>query len=261
MSVKKSIKTYYAIRAEKVSSVLSIPARKLLADDIHRLRVNIKKIRALASLNSGDVNSKSTKSLKVIKRLFARAGKLREVQLRAQAIQEKNIDGKLSTYLHFLNLRVHYEKKNFTKELKSIQEDIETPLEELGQQLKSIGKKEIKVFEKKGTKRKQELLKKEKVSVDELHELRKQLKRELYLHDALGDLISIDLGDKKTSQMLGEWHDCHVMVKDIHKDLISVKLPAPEIKLLKRLAKEKITRADSLQSLLINRKFNFTTAD
>ncbi|PBQ34495.1 hypothetical protein CNR22_22845 [Sphingobacteriaceae bacterium] len=252
MDVKKSVKEYFDISAAKVHSVLILPSKKLSPDDIHRLRVHIKKIRALVSLRTSKTGNKSSKSLRLIKGLFAMAGALREVQLRAQAIQKKNIDNKLSNYLYYLNLRIHYEKKNFKKELQVIK-DAKPHLALLKQQIKQVGKKQIKAFEKEGDDRKQEILKKAKVSSEELHELRKQLKKELYIHEASGDILSVNAGDKKISQMLGEWHDCHVMAADIKKDLKAVKLPASEVKLLKKISNDYITQAKSLQSLLINK--------
>lgn len=257
MGIKKSVNEYFAISAAKVNSVLIMPSTKLAADDVHRLRVHIKKIRAILSLNTNDLGKQPSKSLKVIKSLFASAGALRELQLRAQSIQKKNADNKLSNYLYYLDLCMLYEKKNLKRELRTITEN-KNPLPLLKQGLKNLGKKQIKAFEKESHDRQLEILKKKKISSEELHELRKQLKKEVYLHEALGDLIPVDPNDKKTSQMLGEWHDCLVMAAHIKKDLKIVRLPANEVKLLRKMSGEYLTHAKSLQSLLINKRFHLS---
>src|SRR6476661_7596058 len=110
-----------------------------------------------------------------------------------------------------------------------------------------IGKKHVRKFEEIGNDQKKQIVAQKKYSSDQLHKLRKHLKKQVYLEEALGDKSANDSQNKKISELLGQWHDCHVMAAEIKKDLTIVKLPREEVKLLEKIARDYTAKAKKLE--------------
>ncbi len=249
MKIQKSLKKHFKSSAGKIAEVLKIPTEEVLPNDIHKLRVGIKKIRALLSVRTS-TNKKSIpkKHLKAIKNLYSKAGELRELQLRLHKIQAFNVKKQLSEYVFYLSMRIYHEKQLYKKEKKSLEANILDSLQSLLDPVLEIRKKEVRKFEEKGKKQIKEISRQKNVPADQLHHLRKQLKKQLFLDEALGKNVTKETGNEKLSDALGQWHDYLVLATEINKDLKIVKLPQKEKKLLEKLSVNYLTKAKKLES-------------
>src|SRR4051812_44815996 len=104
MKTKKTIKKFVNNEVANIRQIISSEEQTHLPDEIHRLRVSIKKLKSvLAVAKVQESRKKVAKKSKPVRKLFNAAGRLRDLQLRAHTIQEHNAKSELSHYLYFLN--------------------------------------------------------------------------------------------------------------------------------------------------------------
>ena len=82
MKTAAALQKYYKSRINSLEKILGKPDKIVTPEDFHKLRVEIKKLRAVLTLvNWSEKNFKRKKFLKSYKKLFKQAGKVRDLQL------------------------------------------------------------------------------------------------------------------------------------------------------------------------------------
>src|SRR5215831_9808646 len=110
MKTRNMLKKYLEKREKKITALLDKPDQKFTQDDFHDLRVEIKKVRALAAMLEDTVkNYDSKKMLKPLEKIFGQAGKVRELQLEESMLHKHDPHRHLKTYEE--NLGVKEEKE------------------------------------------------------------------------------------------------------------------------------------------------------
>jgi len=201
---------------------------------IHNLRLSIKRMRVVAMLakilSRGKFNRKQ--QLKDIRKMFRRAGRLRDVQVALQLLKEYEDDGLQSVTDH-LKVRELKNRRRYEYVLSGFDPAILNRFEDsLSETLAGIGEKEMKHA---GYKLLSDLefdihsiyhgSREEK----RLHRIRRRLKDINYLNNIfneslpLTDHLSISADKlREISELAGTWHDCLmleiVLGKTISKD-------------------------------------------
>ena len=114
MKTKKKLKKYFKSHTSEIDALLKKPDKDFSKEDFHRLRVEIKKIRALtAMLKPAAKKFKQKKALKPLKKIFQQAGKVREIQLEEALLHQRDPKHRLKTYTRNLRAQELKEKKKF----------------------------------------------------------------------------------------------------------------------------------------------------
>jgi len=197
-------------------------------EDIHQLRVAVKKLRAIWSLLETITEGKLNKRLRkaIVSDLFDAAGELRETQVNLIILTKKN-----TNYLHeFVQYHKHNEKtekdrlleimQDFNRiELEGLDVDLQKHILELNndeiqnKSAKYVLRKIIKVHKLKSKLPDTERLHKIRIHLKAVREILSILNK-LFLDSHLGKLIK---NIKKLNKAIGEWHDYTVLIPMLHE--------------------------------------------
>lgn len=251
MKVKALIRKFFNKEACEVESFMQINPDEQSEEDIHNLRLSVKKIRALLSVAKlAGKEKRLVQNQEPLKRLFSAAGKVRDIQLRAEKIIQKKSNAHLPQYNQFLHAQISNEKKKLVNVQQRLSGKIKKSLHKLKKDVTKVRKKDVKKFNKVISKKKRNILNVKDTSTPALHGLRKQIKKQHYLSKALGDKTKARDAQKKVLDILGKWHDCRVMAEAINTDLKKADLPKAEVILLKKITLEQLSEARGLEKVI-----------
>ncbi len=178
---------------------------------IHDIRVDIKKIRALASFLKKQYKGKPLPKLKALNSIFSKAGEVRDLEINIRLLEELSHDNPL-----LLNELKERKERSGILFRKNIPAYIKT-VKEIKSALKIPSKKPEKEFVKKYF---DKLIEKADAYLHhperkkELHEFRITIKKMMYVYDALPANLQdqCSLNQKYIVQLqekAGEWHDTY----------------------------------------------------
>lgn len=243
-------------------------------EDIHQLRVSIKKLRAHLSLIEEASHGlfKKKQHFTLFSPLFKAAGKVREIQVNLMLIQK--MDSKHpASYIEYLTVVEHLAKKELIKEL--VLFDLKK-LESLNNEMFAIASKiTTEEIQEVTTKLISSNLDKTNKLKTNIHKDRKLHKIRIYLKEA-GALIDFlpeekiasktkkdrrtqqkDLKDstlkkivKKINEQIGDWHDYSVLSDSIAYFLFVINKHKPFHSILKQLDKKSKLHKKNIGELL-----------
>lgn len=233
------MKKYFKKRIETILVVLGKPQRLFSPEDYHKLRVEIKKIKALFDVIDfcvGEFDSKE--HFKPFKSLFKSAGVVRDLQMEIQAIESYKISRRYPDYLKLLEEQRDKAAAKFFLLIN----------DELKQQVGAIYKKTVHFFNHVHKKeirdylddRKEKIIRemKKRDSTDkQMHSLRKQIKGFFYTKKMIA---STDIPVAKTEELqelMGTWHDHLIIAGHLKKVAETENRNASEMKLMSALKK------------------------
>ena len=232
----KSLTQYYNELLSSLFSYLANPNLTREEEDIHQLRLSIKRLRVFWSLIESISKDKWKKDehFHVVKSLFDAAGIIREAQINTGYVTGLN-DEKITGYIRFLNDEIQQAEKDLSTEVRNFDRN---KLEELNKDL-SMTINELTTNEinsRSGLLIQQRLRKalKHRKHLDsdhKLHKIRIQLKS---MYETLiilnkvnpeseAERIDATSELKSLNDHLGSWHDLSVLVesfKEFRKKLI-----------------------------------------
>lgn len=211
---KKRQRKYITKRCVQVRRELHAFAGSVSQESVHKLRVEIKKIRAFAKFAKLDEQKGVAERLETIKRIFHRAGSIREANINLQMMKQFNIhhpafkteetniieqeSGRFRLYAvrydkHFRNAVIYLLKTLHPVRNGAIRHWF-------SRQLKAIAKVVVPP------------------STDQLHLARKKIKRIVYVHGMLQKRLvnKLKLNITYLDQLqdaIGKWHDAAVAVE------------------------------------------------
>lgn len=209
MLSRKIQKKYYKKRWKAFQKHLRGFFDTMNPEELHEVRVEIKKLRALLLLYKHSGHKKIAKNFKPVKKIFKSAGLVRGAHVNLQLIEKYNLNNE-----EFRNEQVRIlvhrtgefcEKRNdFLKEAKKVYKKI-LP------EIHSIKSKDVLRIYSKQEKKISHLFS-EYNSADELHSCRKKIKFLLYVYQFLPKRISdkLNINAKYLDHLqesLGKWHD------------------------------------------------------
>jgi CHAD domain-containing protein len=246
------LKRYFRKRINTVIREFSRPVSERTEETFHRLRVEIKKIKALYELiNSCDKKFQKKKSVKVFKEVFDAAGKVRNLHIEENMVADFGLtkSKQIISGLHRKQTKAirKFEKVIGRKLIKQIQKNGKKSEDFL----KNIKEKELdEYFEKSFSKI--EKLVSTPFDKRKLHNTRMQLKEFLYnlkLELASKDKLINNLDNLQ--EAIGNWHDYEGVIAYIDKLDAERKITSAQLKHLKSL-RAKLSRKSKLQIQKIN---------
>lgn len=191
-------------------------------DDIHRLRVDIKKLKALYRLLELLLPKqyRAKEQIAPLKKIFKRAGDIREAQINLAGIKQFILPGTIVThYSFFLKEQEKEARRQLKKNIKHFKEKSldNTRLSNLYKQL-TFHKIEHILYTESGNIQK---LSHGRLTVARLHEIRKRLKSlaeiiklvQCVRPDFLPNTLPVML--KQTETLIGQWHDRIMLIQSL----------------------------------------------
>ena len=234
--MKNNHLNHYVIgRLKSITQHFSAYTKDKKPQRLHHLRVDIKKIKAVFSF--AEKVYKEKYKTNTLKPLFQKAGKIREIQINTQLLNEfPQPPEKLITQLkkkeNILSLQFIKYSSRYLKLIKTLRENIYLP------EILPSKKKIKKYFKKEEQKANKKLKNKDKAHV---HQYRMKIKKIMYIFKALPNSIQqeIELDETKINKQqkkLGSWHDTYSAINFLSLEQSQLKT-APYI--LKLKEKEK----------------------
>ncbi|MFV8440680.1 CHAD domain-containing protein [Flavobacterium sp. LB2P44] len=235
----KALQTYFKKRKSALNLLFKKKPLSYTVETFHELRVEIKKIKALFELMvfcSKKLEQKET--FKPFKMIFRVAGEVRELQLE-QIILEKEPTYYLLRKYHkrLERLETKSVKKFFTIVNKHLIKKLKEKYPKIITVLTKISSKKAHRYINKIRNKTRKLISKDAYKKNQIHEFRKRLKVYQY-NDKIFDLDDQNklIPDKTfLLNMLGEWHDYHVILIHLKRFISTEKTNPNEKKHLKSI--------------------------
>ena len=212
---------YFKDRIHTIGKILEKDGHKFGEKDIHKLRVEIKRLRALFSLAEFTLSGFNGKdSLAVLKDIFKIAGELREAQLETACLKRLEISTSMPHYMKSLEKGMDRARSHFKKAADSkLMQAIDLLIIKVEPKLESIERAEVDAFLQDRSTAVTRLMQEEDLGNAALHEYRKQLKEFHYMSELGHDSPYSSETIYKLQECLGNWHDCDVLIRKFRKIL------------------------------------------
>ncbi|MEP7321917.1 MAG: CHAD domain-containing protein [Saprospiraceae bacterium] len=244
----KALKKYLKNRKGAIHFILEKPRATFSTSTFHKLRVEIKKLNALFDLiNFCSKDFKRKKNFKPFKEIFRQAGKVRELQLEDIMLHKYHSVTSLNDYRNNLkNLGIQEQEMFFSMINKHFIALLKNKYELIIPLLSAINKKEANRYMETKINSIQKLLDKRSLKTQDFHEIRKQIKLFGFNRKSLSlkDKINPISNQKLLGNLLGKWHDNHVIINHLYKTMDTGKLNSKESSQIKQLKTKISSRRD-----------------
>lgn len=234
-TLKKNLKSIL----DTIDALLKIPRTEFSKSTFHKLRVEIKKLNAIFNLiNFCSEDFKRKETFVPFKEVFKQAGKVRELQLEEGILDQYLSRNSLLDYRKRIKNDLFKEQNLFFELLgKELDRRIANKIEILVPFVDEVGKKHAQSFIDKKTEEVVSLINQNSLNTEELHKLRKLLKLLKYSLASISEENekNIDSEEVEFTDLLGDWHDLHIAIKQVDKALGSNEIESLEIEELKEV--------------------------
>ncbi|WP_296704491.1 CHAD domain-containing protein [Algoriphagus sp.] len=229
-TLKKNLKS----NLDTIDELLKTPRGEFSKSTFHKLRVEIKKLNAIFNLiNFCTKDFKRKETFRPFKEVFKQAGKVRELQLEEDILDQYFSTNSLFDYRKRINNDLSKEKNSFFELLgKELDRKIAHKMDVLIPFVDQVGKKKAEAFIEKKKNVIESLISKNSLNTEELHKLRKLLKTLMYslASISLENEENIDSEELELTDLLGDWHDFDIAINKFDKALISNEIEPNEAK-------------------------------
>jgi CHAD domain-containing protein len=220
MDTGNELKKYFEKRIDVLDRILKNPVRRYKPEQLHQLRVEIKKIRALFEmLEKTTPQFHHKRSAAPFEMIYSQAGRIRTVQVEENMMKKMGKTRFNRSFLSHLKVIKSEEKIIFSKfNNNTLAGGIHQVSTRIFPLLMNADEKKIKSYIRKKGKKIEGLLEKKKIDPKDGHELRKEIKAWYYLAKSL-DMYNKKLYSdiNKIQDLLGTWHDWRMLKKDLEK--------------------------------------------
>lgn len=215
----KALTKYLKSRKDAIHSLLLKPSWTYSAFTFHKLRVEIKRLNALFELiNYCKRDFKRKKSFEPFKKIFVQAGKVRELQVEALMLKNFFNNNLLKDYRDSLKKQGVVEQQKFFSIIDlNFTEMVRRKFHEITPFISEVNKKKINAYIDWQRANIEKLLNQKTLQTEQLHILRKRLKSFYYNLESLGLHKKPHQKNDILSALLGEWHDCQVIIRHLNK--------------------------------------------
>ena len=211
---KKEELAYFDEEWKEMKVGLKSYFKKEKQEDLHRFRVQVKKLRAFMSLADSDRDAqKLTKDFKPVKRIFRKAGEIRDAYMHQELIKKMKLDAN-EVMQHQQQLQKKSAKAFEGKEHQFFKK-MKNTHQVLKKKIKSVSDTHINMFYKsvlhdiEGSMSKLTFNK-------QLHGYRKVVKMLIYNYKLVRPVVDPGLNEaylEKVQTAIGDWHDQELAVK------------------------------------------------
>ena len=233
METENTLPGYFKKLEKSINKKLKKQVMNYDKEDYHKLRVDIKKLKALMNFVEfccGDFKQK--KILKPLKKIFKQSGKVREFQLEKSILDSYRQFFSLKGYMAKLNSRIKKEQKKFSDTLnKKLQKNVRKNLDETHSFLHKTEKCEMGIYIKNENEKIHSLIMREPLKAEQVHELRKLLKTDYYTRKSMGLPAGENDLRKEGSflDLLGKWHDYRTTNGHLGKSILKNEMDLIEL--------------------------------
>ncbi|MCR8557799.1 CHAD domain-containing protein [Mucilaginibacter sp. BJC16-A38] len=200
-------------------------------EDLHKFRVQVKKLQALLILSDQTSHhAKLVPCFKPVKKVFKQAGELRNVYIAGELTQRRQPADKAAQSFRLL-------VDKHLKDIKKVRHELKT-------KLKSIRNKQIRLFYESQLRQIARDLAAQP-SAEYLHTCRKRIKVLLYNYQAVRTVVAISLDTAYLNQVqetIGRWHD----------QILSVGLPDNDAAIIGQLEEQQCLLKAAIEALTNN---------
>jgi hypothetical protein len=214
----------------KLAALLKKSPQSFQDEDYHRLRVEIKKLKAVAGFAEfADKDFSKKKQIKPFSNVYKRAGKIRELQLEESFLKNNNA-GFIEHYLHEMDKRIQKEKKNFSSLIsKKLRKKTKKSIQKIEQVLTKTDEKDEIQFMAAERKKIASLTEKLPLKAEDAHKLRKILKEDFYTRKRIHWPSEKIKDEDDLLELLGKWHDCVVLNEQIGTSILKATIKPAEL--------------------------------
>jgi len=217
----KSLRKYIWRRFYAIKYLQQTPPEKCSPALIHKLRVEIKKVKALLNLiNRCSGEFKKTKTFGPFKSIYRQAGKIRDLQLEEIFLQKYSDHVDVKNYIKRVKIlgkkRLDKYYKIINKKLLRRQRDACDKCQPF---ISALSRKVVSKYIMNQKDKVERFARRDSFKSQDIHRLRKRLKEFDYNRKSIGSATSVDKTnyDKDLPILLGQWHDYQVMIRHMKK--------------------------------------------
>lgn len=217
----KALEKYFKKQAITIHSLLELDPKNFTADTFHKLRVEIKRVKAMVNLI--DFCSKKWKPKKTFKPfevIFKQAGKVREIQLQLALLGEQPSFNLIKGCEKELKKKLDKELRLFFRTAKSSSSrKLEKKHRTIIELFLQTGKKKRNRYRNDKKREIKKLLRKNTLKKRQVHTLRKLLK----IYDYNEKILKYPVQNKvlrnrnRLMEMMGQWHDYQISIRQLKK--------------------------------------------
>lgn len=225
--------SYWKVRKSSLNFLMRTPKRKFGQSKYHRLRVELKKLKAILSMTKFQQKEFDLKKFyKPFRQLFFQAGKVRELQIEKEILKNYGQSEAIPSLLKSIDKKIGIEKKAFFK-VRSLKlsSKIQKRLKRLKPRIQNLKKSDFSTYLNCKLEEIKLILASGKLEEANGHLLRKKLKTLKYNLESLqrsGVSVSPP-GLDELLGILGSWHDLTIVNEALKLDLSSDRLSPAEI--------------------------------
>ena len=247
MKALKSDSNYLKKIRKNITTLLKKSPEKFEDEDYHKLRVEIKKLKALAGfVEFSNQKFSKKKQLKPFSKIYKYAGKVRELQLEVSFLQKNNAQF-IEQYLCDLERRIEKQKKKFAS----------LSFKKIKRKTKKAMKTFQTFFDKTTAADNFQFIRGEREKISKLsgqlplkpanaHELRKILKEDFYNRKRMDQASPKIKAEDDFLELLGSWHDCVVLNNQIGTSVFKAKINPAELGELLKINAEVSAKSEKL---------------
>ncbi|HVM89849.1 MAG TPA: CHAD domain-containing protein [Puia sp.] len=248
------LKKYIEKRYSLIDSFFSKPKQKFVAEDYHRLRVEIKKMNAAFKLISYCAKKFNRKKYdKLYRDIFKQAGKIREMQMQESVLKKFKL---YKTLKGFILEGKQLQKAESAKFFALVKYRKATKLRRNKNQitsfLKQLNKDCIEGFFIKQRKKINAVSGKKNLTPAEIHKLRKLIKDFRYMWKLFFPERSTSSRIDFLTELIGKWHDYDVVGKNLHNAIATGNMIHKEADNLREVAKKINLQANAFSKNIIS---------
>jgi CHAD domain-containing protein len=215
MLTKKRQRRYLAEKGQRWLRELTVFDDSRDEEALHRLRVEIKKVRALVELTSANSGKPAARHFRGLKKVFKQAGAIRDASSHVRYLEQRNVLSPEQRDQQVRSIRAAAEV--FAKHTGQYKKKAKKASRQLRMDIKSIHAGRIRRWYAREIVVTSMLL---EGSGDVLHAARKKIKTLLYVYKLLPGAIAdrIRLNTEyldRLQQAIGEWHDAMVAIGEV----------------------------------------------
>jgi len=229
------IKAYFEKQLNAIEIILKKQHHKISKEDIHKLRVAVKKIKCVSALVLFcDPAFRRKKFMKWFKKIFTAAGKLRELQLEISRLKKLQFSGSLKDYPGHLRKRLK-KKKHFFFSLANgrLRRKLKKRSKIIYPFFEAVNKTGINKFLEEKIREMISIIKSKNLKEKEAHKLRKILKEFYYSISIFGLKNKQFKNIAGYQELLGQWHNDVVLAGFLQKAIDTDNEGKKELRIIK----------------------------
>lgn len=246
-SITKVLKRNYRKAINSIDQLLTSNGGKFTVEEIHQLRVGIKKIKAsLGLLSASKKDFDAIRYFKPFKTLFSKAGKLRTIQVEQSLMKQYGLINGNNVYLRELQQAEQRNRESFRKSLRpGVIKNLERKGKQIQVLLDEVEKDDIHKYLSHEFKRLNKTIRTKVFNESKLHVVRKRLKN--FFLNAKGIVPKAKLGRlNKLQDLLGKWHDRQITFNELVKVVSICRLKPSEVRRLSKIKTKLLAEKEKL---------------